>query len=124
MLTGLTIKNFKCFQNTGCIRIAPLTFFVGPNSSGKSSILKMLLMLKQTVDSTDIDNPLVSNGGWVEMGAYPEFIYKGEVGRELEVDLQIDVKTQKRHKNYVNTARGRRVYLYPPGRIPQSLILR
>jgi predicted ATPase len=89
MLTDLGIKNFKCFQDTKNLEIRPLTFLVGPNSSGKSSILKMLLMLKQTIDSTDIDNPLLSNGNLIEMGAYPEFIYKGELNRDLEVNFNI-----------------------------------
>ncbi len=89
MLTKLRIKNFKCLQDTGDLVIRPLTFFVGPNSSGKSSVLQMLLMLRQTVDSTDIENPLAANDGWVQMGAYPEFIYKGEYRRPLEVSLEL-----------------------------------
>ncbi len=88
MLTKLRIKNFKCLQDTGDLEIRPLTLLVGPNSSGKSSLLQMLLMLRQTVDSTDINNPLAANNGWVQMGAYPEFIYKGEYRRELEVILE------------------------------------
>lgn len=89
MLTKLRIKNFKCLQDTGDLDIRPLTFLVGPNSSGKSSVLQMLLMLRQTVDSTDIENPLAANDGWVQMGAYPEFIYKGEYRRPLEVSLEL-----------------------------------
>ena len=85
MLTNLGIKNFKCFKETGDIEIRPLTFLVGPNSSGKSSILKALLMIKQTVDSTDFDNPLLANGKWTEVGTYPEFIYKGDISRNLEI---------------------------------------
>lgn len=88
MLTRLRIKNFKCLQDTGDLEIRPLTFLVGPNSSGKSSLLQMLLMLRQTVDSTDINNPLLANNGWIKMGAYPEFIYKHEYKRNLEVNLE------------------------------------
>jgi len=88
MLAKLRIKNFKCLQDTGDLEIRPLTLLVGPNSSGKSSVLQMLLMLRQTIDSTDINNPLAANNGWVQMGAYPEFIYKGEYHRELEVTLE------------------------------------
>jgi predicted ATPase len=89
MFTKLRIKNFKCLQDTGDLQIRPLTLLVGPNSSGKSSLLQMLLMLRQTVDSTDMDNPLAANNGWVQMGAYPEFIYKGEYNRELEINLEL-----------------------------------
>jgi predicted ATPase len=91
MITGLRIKNFKCFSDTNLLKIRPLTFLVGPNSSGKSSVLKALLMLRQTIDSTDLNNPLVANGGWIEMGAYPEFIYMGDSNRDLEIHLEFDI---------------------------------
>lgn len=53
MLTQLHIQNFKSWHDTGQMRFAPLTGFFGPNSSGKTSILQFLLMLKQTVESVD-----------------------------------------------------------------------
>lgn len=89
MLSKLRIKNFKCLRDTGDLEIRPLTFLVGPNSSGKSSVLQMLLILRQTVDSTDIHNPLATSDGWVQMGAYPEFVYRGEYKRDLEVEFEV-----------------------------------
>lgn len=53
MLTRLRIQNFKSWRDTGDLEIAPLTGLFGTNSSGKTSILQMLLMLKQTVESPD-----------------------------------------------------------------------
>ena len=53
MLTSLRIQGFKSWADTGDMRFAPITAFFGPNSSGKSSILQFLLMLKQTVESSD-----------------------------------------------------------------------
>jgi predicted ATPase len=88
MITQIRIQNFKCFEDTGDIDIRPLTIFIGPNSSGKSSIIKMLLLLKQTIESTDQKNPLITNGDWVEVGAYSDFIYKGEIDRNLEISLK------------------------------------
>ena len=38
--------------------IKPLTFLVGLNSSGKTSIIQSLLLLRQTVKSRDLKNPL------------------------------------------------------------------
>ena len=53
MLETLRIQNFKSWQDTGDIAFGSLTGFFGTNSSGKSSILQFLLMLKQTVESSD-----------------------------------------------------------------------
>ncbi len=91
MITSIDIKNFKCLADTKRLKIRPLTFCVGPNSSGKSSLLKILLMLKQTIDSTDLDNPLVTNGGWIEMGAYPEFVFMGDTEKNIEIDIGFDL---------------------------------
>ena len=50
MITELSAHNFKSWQATDKIRLAPLTGFFGANSSGKSSILQILLLLKQTTE--------------------------------------------------------------------------
>ena len=88
MLRKLRIQNFKCLEDTGELAIRPLTFLVGPNSSGKSSVLQALLLLRQTADSSDMASPLVTSGKWVEVGAYPDFISRHEVGRELRVEME------------------------------------
>ena len=53
MLTSLSLKNFKSWELIPDMRLAPITGLFGPNSSGKTSILQWLLLLKQTVESTD-----------------------------------------------------------------------
>lgn len=53
MITHLHAKNFKSWRDTEEMRLAPLTGLFGANSSGKTGILQMLLLLKQTVESTD-----------------------------------------------------------------------
>lgn len=91
MLTRLRIKNFKSLADTGDMDIRPLTFLVGPNSAGKSSVLQVLLMLRQTVDERDPNITLKVNGHWVELGSYIDCIHRtvgDEPGsRELEIDF-------------------------------------
>ena len=50
MITELRAQNFKSWKDTSALQFAPLTGFFGANSSGKSSILQVLLMLKQTAE--------------------------------------------------------------------------
>ena len=48
MKTNYTIKNFRAFDRKGAqIEFSPLTFLVGCNSSGKSSIVKSLFLLRE-----------------------------------------------------------------------------
>lgn len=53
MFTTLRLHRFKSWKDTGEIRLAPITVFFGTNSSGKTSLLQSLLLLKQTAESTD-----------------------------------------------------------------------
>lgn len=53
MINNMRIQNFKGWKDTGKIHMSPLTVFFGENSSGKSSIGQFLMMLKQSVESSD-----------------------------------------------------------------------
>ncbi len=53
MLTHLKLDNFKIWRSTGPLRLAPLTLLLGTNSSGKSSLIQSLLLIRQTVKSDD-----------------------------------------------------------------------
>jgi len=101
MITSLRIKNFKAWKDTKPIKFAPLTVFFGNNSSGKSSIQQFLLMLKQTVDSSDrktVINPgnVLSS---VDLGSFEEMIFGRDSGRRLAFDLEWDLTKPLRIKD-------------------------
>ena len=53
MLSHLQLTNFKAWKNTGQLDLAPLTLLFGTNSSGKSSIIQSMLLLRQTMRSAN-----------------------------------------------------------------------
>lgn len=53
MFTKLHLTNFKAWKNTGELALKPVTMLLGTNSSGKSTLIQSLLLLKQTVQSPD-----------------------------------------------------------------------
>ncbi|MBF0622155.1 MAG: DUF3696 domain-containing protein [Magnetococcales bacterium] len=53
MLSLLRLKNFKIWRDTSEIPMTPVTILLGTNSSGKSSLIQSLLLLKQTIQSPD-----------------------------------------------------------------------
>ncbi len=53
MFTSLRLTNFKAWRETGTIVLEPVTMLLGTNSSGKSSLIQSLLLLKQTAQSPD-----------------------------------------------------------------------
>ena len=85
MITHIRVKNFKSWKDSDKVELAPLTGFFGTNSSGKSSLLQMLLLLKQTVGSDKIlffggENSLVN------LGNFREVIH----GHDLEAKLGLE----------------------------------
>ena len=81
MLTQLEFQNFKSWKRTENIHIAPLTGFFGTNSSGKTSILQFLLMLKQTVESSDRQRVLHTGDDktYVYLGTYYDISHRHEL---------------------------------------------
>lgn len=86
MLKSLCIQNFKCWQNTGEINMAPLTLFFGTNSSGKSSIGQFLMMLKQTTESADRNTvfSLGDRNSVVNLGSFPGMIFHHDLKRKIQ----------------------------------------
>ncbi len=78
MITELHIQRLKSWEDTGAFRLAPFTGFFGANSSGKTTLLQMLLMLKQTVESTDRMQILHTGDqrSYVDMGTYYDIAYQ------------------------------------------------
>lgn len=90
MLTQLRIRNFKAWQDTGEMRLAPLTVVFGTNSSGKSSLGHLLLALKQTVLSTDRKRALHlgNKSTLIDLGTFDDCIFGHSKDRALEITLQ------------------------------------
>lgn len=85
MLTGMRLENFKSWGDTGRIRLAPLTVFFGRNSSGKSSLLQALLLMKQTGESLDQRQVLNlgGNDALVDLGTYNDMVFGHETTRDV-----------------------------------------
>ena len=75
MLTELRLQNFKPFATMQTVRLAPITLIYGPNSSGKSSLIQSLLLLKQTLEDGDHEPVLVARGPMTDLGSYEALIH-------------------------------------------------
>ena len=73
------------------VRLSKITLIYGPNSSGKSSILQSLLMLKQSIFDTGDSTTnwrLVTNGGLVDLGSHSALIHRHEKDRRLGLSVR------------------------------------
>ena len=81
MFTHIRMKNFKAWKDTGKLALAPLTGLFGTNSSGKSSLLQMLLLLKQTIGTEEVIF-FGNENSYVNLGDFQEVIH-GHKDEEL-----------------------------------------
>jgi hypothetical protein len=89
MLTQFRVENFKSWKDTGEIRMASLTGFFGTNSSGKTAILQFLLMLKQTVESSD-QSQVLNFGNehtYVDLGTAANTVHKKQLPSSVSFSL-------------------------------------
>ena len=94
MITELRAQNFKSWQDTGTLQFAPLTGLFGANSSGKTSILQVLLMLKQTVEQpSDWNEPLYfgDETSLVNLGNFNDVIHKHN--KDLSLNISVSWKS-------------------------------
>ena len=88
MITELRSQNFKSWEDTGRLQFAPLTGLFGANSSGKTSILQILLLLKQTAEQpSDWNEPLYfgDEESLVNLGSFDDIIHRPTNDLDLEI---------------------------------------
>jgi predicted ATPase len=90
MLKSLHFKNFKSWKDAPVV-CAPITGFFGTNSSGKTSIIQFLLMLKQTKDGTDRNISLDLNGDVVKLGTIDDVLHGHDTALQLQWDVSFEL---------------------------------
>lgn len=88
-LTALRLRNFKSWRDTGTIRLAPISAFFGANSSGKTSLLQSLLLLRQTTDSPD-RNRVLDLGGpttLVDLGTAQDIQHRHDFANRVGIEV-------------------------------------
>ena len=73
-ITKIAVKGFKSIAEECEIDIRPLTILAGANSSGKSSIMQPLLLLKQTLEAPYDPGPLLIDGPNVQFTEAAQFL--------------------------------------------------
>ena len=82
----LNIHNYRSFQNQN-LKFSRINILIGENSGGKSSLLKFLLALKQTIDSPNEVN-LKLKGDYTDLGNYEEVIYNKKKTKKLKFGFE------------------------------------
>lgn len=79
----------RSFSQCAHSELKPLTVFLGRNSSGKSSLIRLFPLLRQSVEETTT-GPILWYGRYVDYGNFNEAIHKGSSSEET-IELQFDL---------------------------------
>lgn len=90
MIEQIVLENFKGIRDRVELALRPITLFYGPNSSGKTSIMQSLLLLKQSYNAPKyIYEALAPVGDHVDLGSYREMVHRHNPSRRLVIGLTI-----------------------------------
>lgn len=93
MFKHINLENFKSYKNADII-LSPLTILCGGNSSGKTSLIKSILLMKQSFESTGSNYLLVNgaycNNGWFENIAHN--IESSAQAKQLSISVSLDIE--------------------------------
>jgi len=104
----MSIKNYKSFKSKQEITFAPITIFVGPNSGGKSSILKLLGFLKQNILSESYStnkNRVIYSGHFADLRNFNSMAHKHN-----EQPIEIELETPRAAKQEALSGAGFEFY--------------
>lgn len=90
MLNSISFENYRSFRDRTTIEIKPITILVGPNSSGKSSILRLLGLIGQSFTSGRPGSLLRFNGPLVEIEGPWGMLPKGSTKLKTSISLRMD----------------------------------
>jgi predicted ATPase len=79
---SMRLENFRPFRDSGEFDLAPLSCLVGANSTGKSSIISAILLLKQSLEQERMSTrvtPLLLSGPYCDLGSFRDVVYAHKI---------------------------------------------
>ena len=89
MITQLRLANFQSFAESTEIPLAPVTLIFGPNSSGKSSIIRSLLLLKQSIWNAGMSD-ILFQGPDIDLGSHLNVVHRHDANSLISVGLSFN----------------------------------
>jgi hypothetical protein len=96
---GFGIKNLRRLEDVPTFDIKPITILVGRNSSGKSSYLRALPLLRQSV-TTRTSSPILWFGNWVDFGDFDRAVLDNKTELQVTFSFSLDHLSIQEHVFY------------------------
>ncbi|NWK75834.1 AAA family ATPase [Acinetobacter sp. SwsAc6] len=109
MLKKIGIENFKAFAHLQELNLAPITLIYGANSSGKSSIIHSLMVLKQSILFSTLKGGVYSDKRVLDVGNYSTMVYSHESNRDISFHLKFADRNSNKYE-YVDKLSANFIY--------------
>ncbi|WP_334006952.1 AAA family ATPase [Burkholderia cepacia] len=96
-MDSLRIKNLRSLKDTGHIKFKRINIFVGQNSSGKSSFVRTLPLLKQSAQVKTVSD-ILWYGPFVDFGSFGEALSR--TATEDQIDFVFTMRARFRRNRY------------------------
>ena len=109
--SSLSLSRFRGFKRVHAIPLRPLTFLVGPNSSGKSSLLDAIFLFAQSSFGNLLDHPLLPewSGDLVDLGSYGDCVHTHDTGLPITIALEVVLTDRIRFESTRRPSSSRRI---------------
>lgn len=132
-LKTIRIQGFKSIRTERVLELGSLNILSGSNSSGKSSFMQPLLLLKQTFEAPYDPGPLLIDGPNVKFTELAQIFSKpnprkefviglgGNDGSDLELHFELDAKKQLKIKKNKRVSPAGETEVFSEGMTPEEL---
>ena len=96
----ISINNFKSIGSLANYEMRPLTILSGTNSSGKSSFIQLLLLLKQTLEDDSAQRPLFLEGKTNPIRNYLDILKDKNKDNKLRVEFSFNKLELDKYKEF------------------------
>ncbi len=100
-ISRIAVSGFKSIHTRQAIEIRPLTILAGANSSGKSSMMQTLLLLKQTLEAPSDPGPLFIHGPNAKFSEVKQmFFHSAGTSKSQLIEIELHVDGTELRLNY------------------------
>ncbi len=92
-VTAFRVQNFMGFEDSGWIELRPITLLFGRNSSGKSALIRALLLLRQSLESQPGNSALLFvKDDAFDFGDYREIVRDHQPSKDMSFSFKLQFR--------------------------------
>lgn len=89
-ITKISLTNFRAFKQTQTIDFAPVTLLFGPNSVGKSTVLKALFYVQQILEKGQCNPMYLDALNKKYIGGFENLVHKRDLDTNITLKIEYD----------------------------------